>query len=288
MSNAQNTSPQLVTWPYQAGQLMHMAAYAGVFAATTYLIGTPLALGFAGVWAACDWYKHSNDGNGLAQKLATRLYLDVTSQDYQSLKGIVSDLSSKAHLKEAPLVMVYKDDGYENIAVCGNPPVLMAYKPYLKILQPKEIFAVVGHELTHIAAGHLKWKRAASIVANLAVNVASWRFGADILSGHFSHSIGAGLLASAAMLVNTAINISCTKLQENQADRGSVLLTREPQALASGLQKLMAEKLGKNETETGNSVFRAMGAVNNYFMKSFHGNRPAKILQVARQQHIPC
>lgn len=119
----------------------------------------------------------------------------------------------------------------QNAAVCVTEGIL-------RILEPRELRAVLGHELMHVYNRDILTSSVAAGVAGVITSLAQFalffggrdREGGGIISGL--------LLALAAPFAAAVIQMSISRTREFDADEDGARLANDPLALASALKKL--------------------------------------------------
>lgn len=183
---------------------------------------------------------------------------EVTVQEAPELYEIVVNLARKATM---PMPKVYiMDTEMPNAFATGRDPehaAVAATTGILRILNREELEGVMAHELAHVRN---RDTLISTIVATLAgmismiANMAQWA----AMFGGFGRNndeeqengvggiIGSVLLMVVAPLAATLIQLGISRTREFLADESGGLLTGNPQALASALQKL--EYYAKHQT----------------------------------------
>ena len=113
----------------------------------------------------------------------------------------------------------------------------------LNLLEPGEVEAVVGHELTHIANRDVMVMTLASFFASIASFIVQMGFWFGGMVDDRDRDSGIGILG--LMLVSAVVYIvswlllqALSRYREFAADRGSAMITGRPSALISALLKI--------------------------------------------------
>ena len=113
----------------------------------------------------------------------------------------------------------------------------------LQLLDPGELEAVIGHELTHIANRDVMVMTLASFFASIAAFIVQMGFW---FGGMFEdNNDGGGISGLAVILISALVYAvswlllqALSRYREFAADRGSAVLTGRPSALISALMKI--------------------------------------------------
>lgn len=112
----------------------------------------------------------------------------------------------------------------------------------LSMLSPREVSAVVAHEISHLRHGDLTLKRLTTTASMTAVNLlraSVWlSFVLAILSGAWMQWLGLLLLNATLPLFLLRLEARLSRTREFAADEGAAQLTGDPRALASALVTL--------------------------------------------------
>jgi heat shock protein HtpX len=109
-------------------------------------------------------------------------------------------------------------------------------------LEPGELEAVIGHELTHIANRDVMVITLASFFASIASFIVQMGFW---FGGIFDDNDNGGIGALAVILISAVVYVvswlllqALSRYREFAADRGSAVITGRPSALISALMKI--------------------------------------------------
>ncbi|MFZ0169217.1 MAG: zinc metalloprotease HtpX [Candidatus Dormiibacterota bacterium] len=182
----------------------------------------------------------------------------VTAQQQPELFDIVGRLCQITDLP-MPQVAVIPSPVPNALATGRNPKhaVVCVTTGILNQLEPKELEAVLAHELSHVIHKDVKVMAMASFFATVAamlVQSGMWfgMFGGFGMGGGYGGgrggrgggaSEGQGmiliiLVAAVVWAISFVLIRALSRYREYAADRGSAIITREPAQLASALQKI--------------------------------------------------
>lgn len=163
------------------------------------------------------------------------------------LEAEVGELARRAGLGEPPALWLVPMPMPQAITISGAGSAAIALTPsLLRSLAPREIVAVLAHEISHLRHRDLGWMRIAQIAR--AVTQAGTRAGLFlvllslplVLLGQASVAWLAVLALVAAPWVVRLLTLALSRAREHDADAGAVALTGDPIALASALRRIEA------------------------------------------------
>jgi heat shock protein HtpX len=201
----------------------------------------------------------------------------VSAEDAPELHAMVERLCAMANLPK-PRIAVVESDVPNAFATGRNPKhAAVAITTGLwRRLEPQEIEAVLGHELSHIANRDVLVMTIASFFAMLAALLTRFGLYAGMFGG-FGGGYGGGnrggnnnqtpvwlivLLVSIVVYAISWILIrTISRYREYAADRGSAIITGAPENLMSALQKISS-----NITQIPQRDLREVQGMNAFFI----------------------
>jgi heat shock protein HtpX len=165
------------------------------------------------------------------------------------LHTIVERLCIQANLPK-PRVAIAQTPMPNAFAVGRSPKTatVCATTGILQLLDPAELEAVLGHEITHVINRDVVVMTVASFFASIAAFITQWGwlFGGGFGGGGRNNQNNQGnnafifvLLVSVAVYVISFLLLQAlSRYREFAADRGSAILTGRPSALISALLKI--------------------------------------------------
>ena len=162
------------------------------------------------------------------------------------LHAIIERLCIQANLPKPRVAIA--DTPMPNAFALGRSPksaTVCATTGILQILDPAELEAVLGHEITHVLNRDVVVMTIASFFASIAAFITQWGFffgggfGGNRNNNSNDNSFIFVVLISAAVYVISFLLLQAlSRYREFAADRGSAILTGRPSALISALMKL--------------------------------------------------
>jgi heat shock protein HtpX len=162
------------------------------------------------------------------------------------LHAIVERLCIQANLPK-PRVAIAQTPMPNAFALGRSPKsaTVCATTGILQLLDPAELEAVLGHEITHVINRDVVVMTVASFFASIAAFITQWGFlfgggfGGNNRDNNNNNGFFVVILVSAAVYVISFLLLQAlSRYREFAADRGSAIITGRPSALISALMKI--------------------------------------------------
>jgi heat shock protein HtpX len=216
-----------------------LAALTALFMAVGYLIGGTngmmIAFGVAVVTNAIGYWN--------ADKLVLRMQNahEVSPQSAPDLYRMVEGLAVNAGIP-TPKVYLIETDQPNAFATGRNPQnsAVAVSSGLLRALEPREVAAVVAHELAHIRSRDTLTMAVTATVAGAISMLAQFGlfFGGGNSRDNPLGGIGTLLMVFLAPVAAVLVQMAVSRTREYEADRDGAEISRDPLALASALSKI--------------------------------------------------
>ncbi len=197
-------------------------------------LGFGLIAGFAGIFLFVQYF------------FSDRLVLMATGarvvgeSEYPELHEIVEDLARKAGLPKPRIAIA--ETPVPNAFATGRSrkrAVVAVTEGLLRTLNREELTAVIGHELSHIKNRDMMILTVSSFLATVAWFIMRYAFYASLWSRRRDNSaIIIGIVSAIIWFISFLLIRALSRYREFSADRGSAIITGNPSALISALQKI--------------------------------------------------
>jgi heat shock protein HtpX len=169
----------------------------------------------------------------------------VTPQEAPQLHAMVDRLCVQANIPK-PRVAVAQTPMPNAFAVGRSPKTatVCATTGILQLLEPAELEAVLGHEITHVLNRDVVVMTIASFFASIAAFITQFGFffgggfGGNRNNNNDSGFFLVILVSAAVYVISFLLLQALSRYREFAADRGSAILTGRPSALISALMKI--------------------------------------------------
>jgi heat shock protein HtpX len=172
---------------------------------------------------------------------------EVTPEQAPQLHAMVDRLCVQANIPK-PRVAVAQTAMPNAFAVGRSPKTatVCATTGILQLLEPAELEAVLGHEITHVLNRDVVVMTIASFFASIAAFITQWGFlfgggfggGRNNQNNQGNAFIFVILVSAAVYIVSFLLLQALSRYREFAADRGSAILTGRPSALITALLKI--------------------------------------------------
>lgn len=230
-----NTLKSTVLLAFLTGLLIAVGNFLGGAKGMTIMFVFSVLMNFTSYW--------------FSDKIVLSMYgaKEVAQPEAPDLIRMVAGLAQKARL---PMPKVYvMDTDVPNAFATGRDPehaAVAVTKGIMRVLKPEELEGVVAHELAHVKN---RDTLISTIVATIAgvitmiANIAQWTAFMGIGRSDDDDNPAAGIigfvfLAVLAPLAATLIQLGISRSREYQADETGGLVSGNPLALASALEKI--------------------------------------------------
>lgn len=166
----------------------------------------------------------------------------VTRVETPVLYDVVQKLADKERMP-VPKVFIIADKSPNAFAtgMDENHAAVAVTSGILDLLSRDELTGVIGHELSHIRHRDILIGTVAATIASAVVIVASVAKWTAIMGGAGAEGEGTVALIATAIVAPvdaTLVQMAISRSREYDADKGAAIMTRNPKALASSLEKL--------------------------------------------------
>jgi heat shock protein HtpX len=161
------------------------------------------------------------------------------------LHAIVERLCIQANLPK-PRVAIAQTEMPNAFAIGRSPKsaTVCATTGILRLLDPAELEAVLGHEITHVLNRDVVVMTVASFFASIAAFITQFGFffgggfGGDNRDNNNNGFFVVILVSAAVYVISFLLIQALSRYREFAADRGSAIITGRPSALISALMKI--------------------------------------------------
>ena len=206
----------------------------------------------------------------------------IEPDEYPELHRMVEHLCAEADLPK-PRIAIMQTPVPNAFATGRNPKhaVVAVTDSIMRLLTPKELEAVLAHELSHVKNRDILTLTVASFIAMIAALVMQNFLFASLFSRRDGENpwIIAGIVAIVVYFVAQLLIMALSRYREFAADRGSALITERPRDLISALQKISGRmdnvpQQARQQVESANAFFIIPALSGNTLMELFSTHPP--------------
>lgn len=207
----------------------------------------------------------------------------IAEDEYPELHMMVEKLCKEADLPKPKIAIM--QSAVPNAFATGRSPkhaVVACTDSIMRLLTRDEMEAVIAHELSHVKNRDILTMTMASFIAMIASMIMQNYFFSAMFGGR-DRNAGSGIVVLIVSVIVYAIStlliLALSRYREFAADRGSGLITRNPRALISALNKISGRMEAvpveaKAKVEGANAFFIIPALSGNAFMELLSTHPP--------------
>lgn len=184
----------------------------------------------------------------ISPAIVLRMYhaREITARNAPELHAIFVELCRRAKLESLPRLYYIPSRMMNAFAIGSDKNAAVALTDgILRVLRPREIAGVLGHEISHIRHDDIKvlstadiFSRVTGLISRVGLFIALGSLGWFLLTGQFSYWIVKGPILFAAPVFNVMLLLALSRSREFNADLGAVELTGDVDGMISALQRI--------------------------------------------------
>ncbi len=197
----------------------------------------------------------------------------IAEDEYPDLHRTVEKLCKEADLPMPKIAIMQSP--VPNAFATGRSPkhaVVACTDSIMRLLNRDELEAVLAHELSHVKNRDILTMTLASFIAMIAAMIMQSFFFSALFGGNNQKNGGAGIIIWIVSIivyaVSTLLILALSRYREFAADRGSALITKNPRALISALNKIS----GRMDVVPVDAKARVEGANAFFIIPALSGN----------------
>jgi len=202
----------------------------------------------------------------------------IESDEYPDLHRMVEKLCQEAELPMPKIAIMQSP--VPNAFATGRSPhhaVVACTDSIMRLLNRDELEAVLAHELSHVKNRDILTMTLASFIAMIASMIMQSFFFSALFGDREGNGAGWIVIWIVSIIVyaiSTLLILALSRYREFAADRGSALITRNPRALISALNKIS----GRIEVVPPEAKAKIEGANAFFIIPALSGNTIMELL----------
>jgi heat shock protein HtpX len=214
-------------------------------ALTGFLLGLSYIVGFDPLFALLI----AGGLNGFMYYFSDRIVIamtgakEISSSDAPKLCRVVESLASKAGIPTPKIYVIHND--VPNAFATGRDPnhaSICVHTGLLKMLNEQEVMGVLSHELSHVKNYDTLTMVVAATLAGAITLIARLFYYSSIGYGgrdeNRGNTLGGLLMLLLAPIAASFVQLAISRTREYAADESGAILSGQPLALASALEKI--------------------------------------------------
>jgi heat shock protein HtpX len=202
----------------------------------------------------------------------------IEEDEYPDLHRMVEKLCQEAGLPK-PRIAIMQSPVPNAFATGRNPKhaVVACTDSIMRLLNRDELEAVLAHELSHVKNRDILTMTLASFIAMIASMIMQSFFFSALFGDREGNGISWVVIWIVSIIVyaiSTLLILALSRYREFAADRGSALITRNPRALISALNKIS----GRIEAVPPEAKAKIEGANAFFIIPALSGNTIMELL----------
>ena len=202
-------------------------------------------------------------------------------EEYPELHSMVERLAAEADIPKPRVALMQTP--VPNAFATGRSPkhaVVAVTDSIMRLLSPRELEAVIAHELSHVKNRDVLTLTIASFVAMIAaLTMNNFLFASMFSRDRNNPWIIAGIVAIIVYFVSQLLIMALSRYREFAADRGSAYITGRPADLISALEKISGRMdhvppEQKQAVQSANAFFIIPALSGNTLMELFSTHPP--------------
>jgi heat shock protein HtpX len=208
----------------------------------------------------------------------------IEEDEYPELHRMIEKLCHEADLPKPKIAIM--PSPVPNAFATGRSPkhaVVACTDSIMRLLNRDELEAVLAHELSHVKNRDILTMTLASFIAMIASMIMQSFFFSALFGGNNRENGGGWIVIWIVSIIvyalSTLLILALSRYREFAADRGSALITRNPRALISALNKISGRidavpAEAKAKVEGANAFFIIPALSGNTIMELFSTHPP--------------